>query len=531
MPVLHDSISLNTEFKYNILSKAMITGNEIEPITPARLGKERKQPLKTSYFKAGVGNYNTFFGDLSFNVLQSERFVLGFDIGHWSSFGNLTLQNDEKVDAPFHDTWGKLGFDYLFLNKTLYTKIDFRHNIYDYYGYNNIDPAAEYSLLNTPAPVTGDLLIPDTKQRLSGVDVTLGFKNNELRDDRIIYDARLGYLSFGNLTGVSQNGFNIGGNVYIPFGTVGFKVDLDIRYNNTSVPDSIGPLYSFNQRKNTLIGISPQMVFNFDVANIYVGLLMYGEADTFDDEFQLAPILKANLNIVEGVVSMEGGIKGHYDQNDYRTAQYENPFISPDKHMKTAFYGLDAFVSLKGNFSKSVSFAADVSYSMFSNEHFYVNKFYLNNTDTVLQYTNLFAPVYDDGSLLTLSGELLYRPTDKFNVSTKISYYGWKTDSLTRAWHKPEIEFMVNSRFSPIEDLWIDAGINVLGKRYAFDPTEWSEVKLKAVFDLNIGAEYLYNSTWSFFARINNLASSKYYQWYGYPMQRLNLHVGVGISF
>jgi hypothetical protein len=308
---------------------------------------------------------------------------------------------------------------------------------------------------------------------------------------------------------------------------------MDIRHNNTSIPDSIGPLYYFQERKNTLLGISPKMVFIFDRAKVNVGLLMYGELDSFDDEFQIAPVLTGELSIVEGVVSIEGGIKGHYNQNDYKSVQYENPFVSPDQNIKTAFYGLDMFATVKGNFSKSTSFSADVSYAMFMNEHFWVNKFYLYGTVSNLNfhYSNQFVPVYDDGSLLTVSGELLYHPNEKFKLLTKATYYGWNTDSLYTAWHKPEVEFMVDSRFSPVKDLWVTAGFNVLGKRFAFDPTAIDEKKLDAVFDLNVGAEYYYNSVWSFYAGVNNIAAAKYYKWNGYPMQGVNVHIGIGISF
>ncbi len=531
MPVLNDSISLRPNFKYGILSKAMITGYDLEPITPAKLAKEREKNLKTSYLKAGIGNYNSLFADLNYNILRSESFVLGLNIGHWTSLGKLTLENDEKADAPFHDTWGDIAFNYLFDDKTLYTAINFRHNIYHYYGYNNMDPDADYTVPGYATPIPQNLLLADEKQRLAGVDFRLGFKNNEVREDMIIYDVSLGYESFGNLTGVSQNGFDIGGSAYFPNGTVSFAVDMDIRYNNTSVPDTIGPLYYFQERKNTLIGFSPKIVFNFDRAKINVGLLLYGEIDSFDDQFQIAPVLTGELTIAEGVVSIEGGLKGNYNQNDYRTVQYENAFVSPDQNIKTSFYGLDLFANIKGNFSKSTSFSADVSYSMFMNEHFYVNKFYLQDGNTTLNYTNLFVPVYDDGTLLTVSGEFLFHPGEKFKLLAKGTYYGWNTDSLARAWHKPEMELILNSSFSPVKDLWVDAGINVLGKRYAFDPTAWEEKKLDAVFDLNIGAEYLYNSTWSFFARVNNLAASKYYKWNGYPMQGVNIYVGIGISF
>ena len=533
MPVMNDSISLSTEFKYSILSKAMVVGSGIEPITPARLAKEGRKSLKSSYLKAGIGNYNSIFADLNYNILQSESFVLGLNVGHWTSLGNLILENDEKVDAPFHDTWGDVKFNYLFDDKTLYTEINFKHNIYNYYGFSNMNPDSVYMVPGYGSSVSQTLLQPEEKQRLSGVDFRIGFKNNEIRDDRVSYDMSFGYGAFSNLTGVSQNGFDIGGSAYFPVGTVGFAVDVDIRNNNTSIPDSIGPLYYFRERKNTLIGVSPRMVFVFDRAKINVGLLLFGELDSFDDQFQIAPVLTGELSVVEGVVSIEGGLKGHYHQNDYKTVQYENPFVSPDQNVKTAFYGLDLFAIVKGNFSKSTSFSADVSYAMFMNEHFYINKFYLEEglPDINFHYSKQFVPIYDDGSLLTVSGEFLFHPNEKFNLLTKATYYGWNTDSLAQAWHKPEMELMVNSRFSPVTDLWIEAGFNVLGKRYAFDPTAWDEKKLDAVFDLNIGAEYYYNSRWSFYARVNNLAASKYYKWNGYPMQGVNVNVGIGISF
>jgi len=532
MPVLKDSVGLKPQFNYSILSKAMITGYSIEPITPARLAKGKPEKLKSSYFKAAFGNYGSMMGDLNYNVLQSEQFVLGLNVGHWSSFGDIKLEDGEKVDAPFHDTWANLGFDYLFNDKAIYTNIDFKHNIYNYYGYNTIVPALPYWVPAASENVTGDLLIPDAKQRLSSFDFQVGFKNNEVKDDEINYDASFTYLSFGNLTGVSENGFKLGGTAYFPIGTVGFAMDMNLSYYGTSVPDSIGPLYYFQERNNTLLTLMPRMVFNFDRARIDVGLLLCGDIDTFDGQFQVAPVLTGEVNIVEGVVSLEGGLKGHINQNDYRSIQYENPFVAADQNVKSAFYGLDVFAKLKGNFSKSTSFGFDFSYAMFSDEHFYVNKSFIEpGVIGSLAYTNLFVPVYDDGSLLTVSGELLYNPDEKFSILAKATYYGWNTDSLSRAWHKPEMEFILKSRFSPVKNLWIDGGVNVLGKRYAFDPATLKEKKLNAVFDLNLSAEYIYNSTWSFFAGVNNLAASKYYKWNGYPNQGINVHVGIGISF
>jgi hypothetical protein len=208
MPVLKDSVGLKPQFNYSILSKAMITGYSIEPITPARLAKERPEKLKTSYFKAAFGNYGSMMGDLNYNILQSEQFVLGLNVGHWSSFGNIKLEDGKKVDAPFHDTWANVGFDYLFNDKTLYTNIDFKHNIYDYYGYNTIVPALQYWVPAASKNVTGDLLIPDSKQRLSSFDFQVGLKNNR---------TKLKHHNIGSNRSVRTRGQSVSGELPIAF--------------------------------------------------------------------------------------------------------------------------------------------------------------------------------------------------------------------------------------------------------------------------------------------------------------------------
>jgi outer membrane receptor protein involved in Fe transport len=105
-------------------------------------------------------------------------------------------------------------------------------------------------------------------------------------------------------------------------------------------------------------------------------------------------------------------------------------------------------------------------------------------------------------------------------------------DVLAQAWHKPEMEIGLRAGYQFNEELRLDAAFNLYGDRKAYDPNEVDGVKmLKSVADFNLGGNYQLNKRMHFFARIQNIFATKYYQWSGYPMQGVNFRVGAGYSF
>ncbi len=530
-----DSTTFNPSFSYNILSKAMASGIAIEPITAARLKPERKTVLDKSYIKGGLGNYVTLFGDLSYNVLRSEEYALGLNIGHLTSNGDIELEDKSKSKAPIHDTWASLYFRRFWDDYTLSLDAEFDHNIYNYYGYQTIDETLDYFYdpLNS---TSGDHLMADRKQRLSSFGLNVGFGNKVVEPDEVSFKANLKWNTFSNITGVGENGIGLNGKARIYFDDMFLDVAGGFDYYGTSVPDSDSPLYYFQDRNTTVLNISPALGFVFEGVDFKVGLDTYSLLGGEGDGFNIAPHVDANLVIADGIVSAFAGVQGDYDINNYQKIQKENQFIAPDVNVLNSFSGLHFFGGLKGNFSSQTSFVARVDYSIFEDEHFYINRSF--NTESALSsaigtinQTNLFDVVYDDGSLLTLSGELKYEPSQSMNVLLKGKYNGYNLDNLKEAWHKPDVEIGLIANYEPIEDLWVNLGVYSMGKRFALD-VESNEVKeLKSVIDVNMGAEYLVSSKWTMFAQLNNAIVSKYYQWNGYPMQGLNLRVGVGYSF
>ncbi|TLX76504.1 TonB-dependent receptor [Labilibacter sediminis] len=533
-----DSSSFNPQFSYDILSKALGSGLAIEPITAARLIPERKTVLDKSYVKGGLGNYVTLFGELNYNVLRSEEYALGLNLGHTTSAGEVKLEDGSKSSSPFHDTWSSLYFRRFWKDYTLSIDADFMHNIYNYYGYQSIEDDLVYQLPDvTDVAVLGEDLMADRRQRLSSFGVNVGLNNKVLDDNDIPFDINMKFGTFGNVTGVRENNFGLNGKARFYLNTLFLDVQAGIDHFGTSVPDSISPLYNFIDRKMTVVNLSPSVGFAFEGVNLKVGFDMFSQLGGTEDEFNIAPHVVADFVIAEGIVTAFGGVKGDYNINNYQKIQRENRYVAADQMVKNSFHGIHLFGGIKGNFSSQTSFVARVDYSMFDNEHFFVNRSYLlmlpltTGFVGVVSQSNLFDVRYDDGKLLTVSGELKYEPSKDLNVLLKGKYNGWNLDEQEHAWHKPEVELGVNANYSPKEDLWLNAGLYVMGKRYAFDPEFQQAKKLDSAFDLSIGAKYLLSSKWTVFANLNNILISKYYQWNGYPNQGLNVRAGVGYSF
>ncbi len=532
-----DSSTFNPDFSYEILSKAMTSALAIEPITAARLQPERKTVLDKSYVKGGVGNYVTLFGELNYNILRSEEYALGLNVGHISSDGDIKLEDDQNVSAPFHDTWSSLYFRRFWDDYTLSIDADFKHNIYNYYGFQTIDPLASYTETNFGTIVSGSDLMADKRQRQSSFGVNVGFGNKVVDFDDVSFKSQLNWNTFGNVTGVGENNFGLHGKVNIPLDNMYLDLTGGFDYYGTTIPDSISPLYYFLDQNKTLINFSPLLGFVFEGVDLKVGMDIYSQLGGIEDEFNIAPHIEADLVIADGIVTAFGGLKGDYYVNNYQKIQQENPFVAVDEDVKNSFHGIHLFGGIKGNFSSQTSFVARVDYSIFNDEHFYVNRAFESNVPETtgigfqVHQTNIFDVIYDDGSLLSVSGELKYEPSKELNILFRGKYNGWNLDNFQHAWHKPEVELGVAANFSPFSDFWINANLNTLGKRYAYDPSTMQAEELKSVIDFNMGAEYLLSSKWTLFANLNNVFISKYYQWYGYPMQGLNIRAGVGYSF
>lgn len=538
MPKQSDTDVPAPDFKYQLSGKAMVGTPEVVPLVPAKMAKEPREELYPSYLQGYVGNYNVLGGALHYNLVQNEKFALALKAGHESSLGDIEVM-DVDQEADYHETLGGLYMRHFFKRNTLSIDMDFSNFAYRYYGFNTMDAnkpyLAPYPDINSSAfqQVFGSTLIPDNQQHQTAFDVTMGLQNQVTGSGETRYDLKMGYSTFGNGTGVKENQFRYKGDFDFALGELGLRLHTAMHHASTNVPAGEMPeLYLFENRQQTLVEVNPALIKANKNLLLHMGLRFAGEFDELENNLYISPDVTANLTIAEGFLAIEGGITGEIKPSTYRSIMEENPFVSPDLNVKTAFHGVRFFMGAKGNFTRTTSFAARVAYNVFTNEHFFVNKQYKpfgENSDFPNDYSNQFGVDYDDGRMLAVSGEFKMRFTPALDIVLRGAYYGWDTDSLEHAWHKPKSEVGARMTYKYNESLTFYTSGNLLGTRYASLPGEI--VKLDPVYDFNIGANYNYNKRWHFFGEVRNLAASKYYRWYGYPMHGINGRVGIGYSF
>ena len=138
---------------------------------------------------------------------------------------------------------------------------------------------------------------------------------------------------------------------------------------------------------------------------------------------------------------------------------------------------------------------------------------------------NRFNVVYDNATLLNISGQINYQLNEKLKLIAKGDYNSYNTDKLTRAYHKPSFFLTFTGAYNLRNKIIVKADLFFVGSQWA--KSQYIDKQLNGYFDGNIEAEYRYTKTLSFFARFNNIANQRYYQWERLPSQRFNMMIGL----
>jgi hypothetical protein len=176
---------------------------------------------------------------------------------------------------------------------------------------------------------------------------------------------------------------------------------------------------------------------------------------------------------------------------------------------------------------------AYVSYKYIDNQYFFINKDYGNTAfapthpEERIVYTNRFNAVYSRASLTNIGFRANYNIRNSLNVQLKGVYNGWKT--FAEAWQKPKFEADLTSEVRLTRNLNVNGSLFFKGEREA--KLGNLVMNMKPVTDVNIGASYTYLNWFTMFAKVNNLLNSRYEEFYGYEVQRMNVMVGAAFSF
>ncbi|HCY40110.1 MAG TPA: hypothetical protein DHV48_01935 [Prolixibacteraceae bacterium] len=519
-------------FDYSIFSKPIFSTFDPSPVAAAKMVGEPKPTMEMGLLKLGLGNYLTPYGELFFNSQPDKNSNFGMHFKHLSSYGKIKLLNDDRVKAPESENVAEIFGEKFFRRSTLSGSLSFDRKAFTYYGYTG-------DLLTDEMK---DAMIPyyQDKQYFAKGTADISLKSGKLPATDFNYDFGLNYHFVRSKTGQTENQLLLSGDVHKKFGKTTGLLNASLTYYTA---DSLINNFSgsFGPKQQILIKANPSLMWKTDVARLQVGL---NSTIVFDDDADAAmlfwPKVKAEWSPVPQILTLFAGVDGHLQHNTYSNIATENPYVDPFHDVKNTNYKYIVSGGLKGKLSQKTNYVAEASYSKVNDQHFYMlyGRDVMNlSASGPRSLNNTFDWVYDDLKLLKISAEVMHSVSENFSLHLQGNYYSYELETISKAWQMPNFDATFSGIYKPTEQLKFTTDIFVVGKRTAlvsepvFSSAPSMTVAMDPIIDLNVGGEYQFNKSLSFFAKLNNFGFQRYEQWLGYTNRSLNWLAGISYSF
>lgn len=487
-------------FTYELYPKRYESQFSVVPIKAARMVKMPLKKLYKSQLNLGFGNYLTPLAELNINQLRSRKGTFGLNIRHHSMNGKVKLENDLKAPAGFNENrvgvYGSRFMD----NSAFDYHAGASYNSYVHYG---VDPELDTVLERS-----------DAVNPYFTAEGGLGLHSTHADSFHFNYDASLEYYYFTHQFDESEHGAQA-------------EFDLHKKLRVLDIAGEIGgafyghyPEWDTVYGNQTMFWLNPLIAKNSTEWKFTAGFNTYGEVNDGNFTIHFYPRGSFQFNVVKEILVPYIGVDGYLESNNYRNIVEENPFVLPTLAVRPTSHKLIGYAGIKGSLSDKVAYNVKGSYSIIDDAYFFVN----DNSNPLM---NQFTVVYDDITLAKLHGELTVRPSDPWTVYLKANYYSYVTMVYEdHPWNKPKFDISLQARYNLADKILVDAGIYTIGARYYQDFNPVEEETLPLTFDANLGVEYRYSTLLSFWARINNLAAQKYFQYNNYPSYRFRMMLG-----
>jgi hypothetical protein len=504
LPEIKDSVKRIKDIPYSITSVPMFPKYTIEPVSPAKMKNEPLSKLYHSLLKAGYSPvYNMPYGEAWFSSDRSRDMAYGVHYKHFSSTNHL----DDVGYGGFSDNEAEIYAKKFYKKHTLTGDFNYKRNVVRFYGYDTtINKIDDKSF---------------AKQRYQLFEPVVKLQSHYTDSSKINHFVQLSYYNLADNYNAVENNIKLNTHLSTFINKENLHVNVLADYYNHRKP--IDTLNDF------IFSVNPYFEANGKKWHADLGLTATIDAFDTKTKFYFYPQLNVHYDVYESLIIPYAGLSGGLIKNSFRSLSTENPFIDPQVNYANTNNKYKVFGGLRGNLSSSTSYDARVSYSQLDSLHFFVIDY-----NTIADLHNKFKVIYDNTSLLSVSGQVKYQYKEKMNLALKGNYYLYKPKNLERPYHKPDYDITLSALYNLRSKIIIKGDIFVIGNQWALTQVQDSvgaySLKpklLNNLVDINLGAEYRYSKMLSFFVNFNNIANMRYYRWERYPSQRFNMMIGL----
>ncbi|HSV88195.1 MAG TPA: hypothetical protein VLH61_06090 [Bacteroidales bacterium] len=506
-------------FQYTINPLKMATSFEIEPITAVRMRGEPLDRLYRGHFRAGMGTYITPFGELFFNSLRSNEYVMGLHFRHLSSSGKIR----DYGHSGFSDNFAQVFGQRFIGTNTLDGSLTYERNILHYYGFRPGDFAGDIVM----EPIVQGITPKDIRQRFHRFNAAIGIKSHHADSTKFIYNAGFGYGTITDLFNASEHEIRFDGNL-------GREINSPLRFvDQLFLNVAAGVDYYLTRRtidssSTAIVHFSPGFIARVgDHLKLNAGLAINVQSDTASYA-RFHPHLSFDIQLLEKSLSVYGSIKGGLQRHSLASLTKENPFINTSAPLGFMNNRLEITGGINGAFSENLSVRFSVTNSAIDNFAFFV-------TDTATLLNNTFTLAFDNIRRLQVRGELFAQVGPRFQARISACISDYTLNNEIRPWHLPTTEIAFNARYNIQDKIIITADVFSRNTTFGrtFDPLGNPVPKKLHDFhvDGNLGLEYRYTRILSFFMNFSNVGNRPLQRWLNYPTQRFHFMAGATLSF
>jgi hypothetical protein len=513
LPAADDTTTVNISFNYDFTPGSFVPEYEVSPIRSAVLSPEPLPELKKGYVSLGLGTYLSPFLEVSISNGRSNKGSVGLFTRTYGSAGRIELENDRRVYAGFLDNQAILYGKKYFRRSRLDADIDFRQMTRHAYGYN--------------PDVTGyDPEKKDIRSLYYDATARVRYFTMEPDSNDLNWDASLKYNLFVRQgDGLQHNpGFSLSAGTNVMGLYAGLNADYDLYLFSKEI----------DMKARHLVNLAPYVTKGNDDWRFRFGLKMAADLKENHDPLEggtrklylfLYPDAMFTFRIVPNFLRFKASIDGSLDNNQARNTAYVNQWMLPGDtlyNLRSTNNALRVTAGLSGALNVTADYAVDVSYTLFKDLLLFMN-------DT-LGVGNYFVPVYSDGSLLKVHGELGIPLNRELKLTFRGNYYGYDLSGQEHAWHKPAWDGSIMTAYNLRNKIIASAELTLTGDRYARVMAPEEIVKLPFHPNLNMGIEYRYTPDISFWVKCNNISYNRYFEWNYYPSRNFMLLGGLSYS-
>jgi|GEM_PF-3209149 len=470
---------------------------------PVRLRprKMQNEPLKKLYNGMGMlgyGNFNSLYMMADYGTKRSDEYAFHARFSHFlsskgpiqgkkSGAGNTSARMDGRV----------------FLNKsTLSGILDYHRTSFHYYGLEPIAlQAVDKSII---------------KQYFNNYSAKIAISSNEAKQP-VDYQvkARVNYLS--DRFALSENIVGLTSHVNTRLSD-DWKIDVLANFSSIRQKDlTIG---SINRR---YLALRPMIAYQWFDILFKGGIGFYNENDPIStSSTHIYPDVSATYTGIEHL-TIQFTLNGEMEEVTLAGMVKKTTYLASHVDVNHNLRPLGAKLKLEGDINSRMSYGLSYSYDAYDRIGYYLN------TPADTSRLNL---VYDLGN--TSIGHLMagwrLKWSDLFSLNLNGSYFTYQTSDLPEAWHRPKYKIELEASFHPLEALWIDASLTLIGGIKALDGAG-SVRKLGTITDLNLAGHYSLTDRAGVFIKLFNITGDNYQLIKNYPVKGFQVVGGISYTF